>query len=71
MPLLRGRIFTIDERLERLRLRLDVHADLLVLLGGDLDERLADLVARVGDDRKLNRIAATSSTPAAIACVQR
>src|SRR5438128_8641460 len=57
------RVDPVDERLERLRLRLHADADLAVLLRRHLDERLADHVARVGDDRKLQLLAVLGVNP--------
>jgi hypothetical protein len=45
-----------DERLECLELGVDLDADLLVLLGRDLQERLARLVALVRDDGEAERL---------------
>ena len=50
-------LMPIDERLERLGLGLDIDADLLVLLRGDLNERLADLLPELVDERKLELLA--------------
>src|SRR5438128_6084070 len=53
----------VDHGLEGLELWVHLDADALVLLRRDLEQRFADLVARVRDDRELERLAVPGVEP--------